>query len=95
MTTIELEFTNMSNQVGQPSQGVKATVRIVSQDSGGGGLKSDSGGESSRQSPRPLVRKRITGFDLNKDFACYRPNMFTITAYLPNEEMEGEKRLKV
>ena len=97
-TTIELEFTNMSNQ-GQPPQAVRV---VISQD-GGQELHNSSG---SKFSPRATRRtkvtrdtvktsKKMTGFELNQEFSCYDPNMFTITAYLPNEGMEGEKRLKV
>ena len=90
MTTIELEFTTnmMSNQVlggggGQAPQGV--TVRIM-----------QPGVPSTGVNEKPSVRnQKLSAFEHNEGFEVYKPNMFTITAYLPNDGREGEKRLKV
>lgn len=91
-TRIELEFTNMMSNpvvIGGGGGGIPAqqglTVRIT-QPAGSSAEGSDAS--------RPVAHPR-TILDSSKDFQFYKPNMFTITAYLPNDGMEGEKRLKV
>ena len=47
------------------------------------------------KSPARVKPKQQSSIDMADSFSHYDPHMFTIIAYLPNEGVEGEKRLKV
>ena len=102
MTTIELNV-----KMNLEPHNKEVTLRIVGNNDDGELLSSNS----SRTAPKRVARERSAG-DLTKSPArklknqphsidisemFYSGDQFTITAYLPNEEMDGEKqtRLKV
>ena len=107
MTTIDIDI-KMSHQ--HPHNGVRVRIlqdpnqnnenEMISNYSprmGRSSVKREKSTGELIKSPARKLKNPTHSFDLGDSFHHYDPEMFTITAYLPSEDMETEKqtRLKV